>query len=400
MLKKIDVDDARLGMFIMELCGNWMDHPFWKKEFELDKQKDLDTLQQCGIEEVWIDTEKGLDVERRPPVKVKEESAVPEAVVIEKKVERQVPVQEEVHRAEKLHFKAKRTTAFMFKEARMGNTLQTGEAFALVDDITQSVARNPGALLNFARLKNKDDYTYQHSVAVSALMVALGRQMSIEGDMLRNLGLAGLLHDIGKMMLPDVVLNKPGHLTDVEYEIYKTHTQLGWKLLKESHDVDATVLDVCLHHHERVDGTGFPDKLSGESLTLFARMAAVCDIYDKLTSNSDRFGKKGMAPAEAIRRMAELRDTQLDKTVFHAFVKTVGIYPTGTLVKLKSGRLGVVADQAPKSLLTPIVKVFFSTRVNEPIFPELVDLSKVPDSIASVEDPVNWKFDLKAMAGI
>ncbi len=398
MLKKINVRDARLGMFITEICGNWMDHPFWKKEFELDKQKDLDTLQLCGIEEVWIDTIKGLDVERHPPVAAKEENISPETVVSEKKADQHIPVQEEVQRAQKVHFKAKRTTAFMFKEARMGNALQTGEAVELVDDITQSVARHPGALLNFARLKNKDDYTYQHSVAVSALMIALGRQMGIEGDMLRSLGIAGLLHDVGKMMIPEDVLNKPGRLTDEEFEIVKTHSLLGWKILKESHDVDATVLDVCMHHHERVDGMGYPDRLSGAALTLPARMAAVCDIYDALTS--DRSNRRGMPPSEAIRKMAEWQGGHLDQTVFHAFVKTVGIYPTGTLVKLKSGRLGVVADQAPKSLLTPIVKVFFSTRINEPIFPELIDLSKVPDSIASVEDPADWKLDLKTMAGI
>lgn len=280
----------------------------------------------------------------------------------------------------------------------MGNALQTGEAIELVDDITQSVTRNSGALLNLARLKNKNDYTFQHSVAVSALMIALGQKMDMEGDTLKSLGMAGLLHDIGITMIPEEVLNKPGRLTDSELEMVKSHPRLGWKILKESHDVDAIVLDVCLHHHERVDGTGYPEKLSGESLTLFARMAAVCDLYDTLTS--DHLNKKGMAPADAVRKMAELQNTHLDQTVFHAFVKTVGIYPTGTLVKLKSGRLGVVADQSPKSLLTPIVRVFFSTKVNAPIFPEMVDLSKVPDAIASVEDPVNWKFDLKAMAGI
>ena len=398
MRKKINVGDARLGMFITEICGNWMDHPFWKKEFKLDKQKDLDTLQQCGIEEVWIDTIKGLDVEHHAPAVVQNESAAPEAAASEKKTGHHVPVQEEVQRAQKVHLKAKRATTFLFKEARIGNALQTNEAVDLVDDITQSVARNPGALLNFVRLKNKDDFTYQHSVAVSVLMIALGRQMGIEDDMLKSLGMAGLLHDIGKMMIPEEVLNKPGKLTREELEIIKTHSLLGWKMLKESHEVDTTVLDVCLHHHERVDGTGYPDKLSGGKLTLFARMAAVCDVYDTLVS--DRGNKKGIPPADAIRKMAELQDTQLDKAVFHAFVKTVGIYPSGTLVKLKSGRLGVVTDQSARSLLTPIVKIFFSTKINEPIFPELVDLSKSRDSIMSVEDAANWKFDLKVMAGL
>ena len=402
MLKKINVRDARLGMFVTEICGNWMNHPFWKKQFELDKQKDLDTLQQCGIEEVWIDTVRGLDVEQPATVAAKDENAEPEpepeVVASDKKVERRVAVHDETRRAKKIHIQARRTVAVLFHEARMGNVLKLDETATVVDEVTQSITRNPGALLNLARLKNRDDYTYLHSVAVCALMIALGRQMGIEGSMLRSIGMAGLLHDVGKMMIPEEVLNKSGSLTDQEFEIIKNHPRLGWKILKELHDVDDTVLDVCLHHHERVDGMGYPDRLSGTALTLAARMAAVCDEYDVLTS--DRFNKKGMPPADAIRKMAEWRGGHFDQTVFHAFVKTVGIYPTGTLVKLKSGRLGVVADQAPKSLLTPIVKVFFSTKANEPIFPALVDLSKVPDSIVSVEDPDNWKLDLKVMAGL
>lgn len=390
-------------MFVHELCGNWMDHPFWKKEFILDDQKDLDALQGCVIQEIWIDTSKGLDIVSNDAAAVEDktrhvEKASQEAAASEKKVERHVAVQEETQRAQKIHGRAKMATAFLFQEARMGNVLKTGETAAMVDEITQSVTRNSGALLSFARLKNKDDYIYLHSVAVCALMIALGRQMGIEGGQLRALGMAGLLHDIGKSKLPDELLNKPGRLADEESELVKSHTRLGWKILKELGDVDATVLDVCLHHHERVDGKGYPDNLSGDALTMPARMGAVCNIYDLLTS--ERPNVKGMAPATAIRKMAEWQGAQLDQTVFHAFVKTVGIYPTGTLVKLKSGRLGVVADQAAKSLLTPIVKVFFSTKANAPIFPELIDLSKVPDSIASVEDPADWKLDLKAMAGI
>ena len=404
MLKKVNVRDIRLGMFINELCGNWMDHPFWKRAFLLEKQKDLDSLQNCSLEEVWIDTEKGLDVETDIAVadegkkQQKAETALQEAAVSEKKAVPHVAVHEEVQRAQKIHVRAKKEVAFMFKESRLGKVLETGEAVTLVDEIIQSVSRNPGAFLSLARLKNKDDYLYLHSVAVCALMVALGRQLDIEGDALKSIGMAGLLHDVGKVMIPDEVLNKPGRLTDEEFEIIKSHPQVGWKILNESFDVDDIVLDVCLHHHEQVDGMGYPDKLSGEALTLFARIGAVCDIYDALTS--DRPNKRGMSPADAIRKMAEWQGGHFDKTVFHAFVKTVGIYPTGTLVKLKSGRLGVVADQSAKSLTTPVVKVFFSTKANAPIFPELIDLSKVQDSIASVEDPASWKLDLKMMTGI
>jgi putative nucleotidyltransferase with HDIG domain len=398
MLKKIKVSDVRLGMFLHELCGHWIKHPFWKKAFMLDDPKDLFALQACGITEVWIDTSKGLDVGDDIPEAIEEETAKQDAAGSEKKVERRVALQEETQRAQKLNSKAKRTVAALFKDARTGSAMQLGEADALVDEISQSVSRNTSALSSLARLKSKDDHAYLHSVAVCALMIALGKQMGMEGDDLKKLGMAGLLHDVGKMAIPDEVLNKPGKLTEDEYKLIRTHPSRGWEILKADPNVDEKVLDVCLHHHERVDGMGYPDQLSGESIMLFARMAAVCDAYDDITSDSSY--KKGLAPAEAVRKMAEMQDKQFDRIVFHAFVKTVGIYPTGTLVKLKSGRLAVVIDQTSKSLLTPIVKVFFSTKVNEPLAPELVDLSKVPDPIASVEVPATWKLDMKALAGI
>jgi len=403
MLKRIHVRNVRLGMYIQELCGSWMDHPFWKKSFELTDPNDLKTLQTCGIQEVWIDTDKGLDVEGEFAVVTAEE----EAKKIEKELQKlarseakpvaRVSMQEEVARARKLQEKSKAAVTSMFQEARMGNAINVAEAAPLVDEINQSISRNPEAFLNLARLKGKDDYTYLHSVAVCALMIALGKQLQLSAADIKDAGMAGLLHDVGKMMIPDEVLNKPGKLTDEEFEIIKNHPRKGWEVLNVS-DANPVALDVVLHHHERVDGTGYPEKISGDALTLFSRMGAVCDVYDALTSN--RCYKNGWEPAEALRKMAEWKNGHFDERIFHAFVKTIGIYPSGTLVRLKSGRLAIVIEQTEKSLLTPIVKAFFSTKSNEPIMPEMIDLTKSADSIANVEVAEKWGFDLKQLTGI
>ncbi|MES1981736.1 MAG: HD-GYP domain-containing protein [Pseudomonadota bacterium] len=401
MLKKIHVRDIRLGMYVQELCGNWMDHPFWKSSFKLSEPRDLTNLRECGIQEVWIDIDKGLDVKPVAPVATEGVAKV-EAVVpppaSEKKRSRPVALHEEIQRAEKLYARAQKTVASIFNESRLGNALATGETVALVDEITLSVTRNSSALLSLTRFKDRDNLSYQHSLAVSILMIALGRQMGLQENVLRSLGVAGLLHDVGKMMIPAEIQNKPGKLNDHERRIMQTHPVRGRELLKQHPDADEIVLDVCLHHHERMDGAGYPEKLAGANISQYARMAAICDAYDDLTSVSSY--KKSLEPAVAIRKMSDTQSGHLDPAIFHAFVKAVGIYPAGTLVKLKSGRLAVVTDQSAKSLLAPVVKVFFSTRVNEPIIPELVDLSKVPDEIANVEDPVNWKFDIRVMAGI
>ncbi|MEI7842989.1 MAG: HD-GYP domain-containing protein [Gallionellaceae bacterium] len=404
MLKKINVKDARLGMFVQELCGSWMDHPFWKKAFDLTDPKDLHTLQNCGLQEIWIDPSKGLDVEAGVQAVTAEEAAqqveqeLKQVIHQEKSVVPRVSLQEEVSRARKLQEKSKAAVTSMFQEARMGNAINVEEALPLVDEINQSVSRNPEAFLNISRLKNKDDYTYLHSVAVCALMIALGKQLGLSEADIKDAGMAGLLHDVGKMMIPDEVLNKPGKLTDEEFEIIKNHPRRGWEVLSASPGANAVALDVVLHHHERVDGTGYPEKISGEALTLFSRMGAVCDVYDALTSN--RCYKAGWEPSEALRKMAEWRNGHFDERIFHAFVKTIGIYPTGTLVKLKSGKLAVVTEQSEKGLLTPMVKAFFSTKSNEPFMPETIDLSKSSESIANVEMAEKWNFDLKQFTGL
>lgn len=403
MLKKIHVRDLRLGMFIHELCGSWMDHPFWKKAFELTDPKDMNTLQTCGLQEVWIDTELGLDVEEdvvaesAEEVSQKVELELHNAIQSEIQPVARVSLKEEVARARQLQAKSKAAVTSMFQEARMGNAINIAEAAPLVDEINQSISRNPEAFLNISRLKTKDDYTYMHSVAVCGLMIALGKQMGLSHADLKDAGMAGLLHDVGKMMIPEEVLNKPGKLSDEEFEIVKNHPRRGWEVLNISEGANLVAMDVVLHHHERVDGTGYPEKISGEALTLFARMGAVCDVYDALTSN--RCYKNGWEPSEALRKMAEWRNGHFDERVFHAFVKTIGIYPTGTLVKLKSGRLAVVIEQSEKGLLTPMVKAFFSTKSNEPIMPEILDLTKNTDAIANVEVAEKWGFDLKQILG-
>jgi putative nucleotidyltransferase with HDIG domain len=259
----------------------------------------------------------------------------------------------------------------------------------MVDDIAASVDRNLGALISLVRLKNKDEYTYMHSVAVCALMIALARELNLTDIEVKQAGLAGLLHDIGKAGIPMELLNKPGALTEEEFTLVKLHPERGHELLQQAHIADEVTLDVCLHHHEKINGSGYPNKLKADEISIFAKMGAVCDVYDAITSN--RPYKEGWEPGVSLQRMAQWAG-HFDNTVFKAFVKSVGIYPIGSMVKLKSGRLAVVIDQSPKSLLTPLIKVFFSTKSKSRIKIELIDLSKPheQDVIVGHEDPVLW----------
>jgi HD-GYP domain-containing protein (c-di-GMP phosphodiesterase class II) len=222
--------------------------------------------------------------------------------------------------------------------------------------------------------------------------------LGFDAEATRKAGLAGLLHDVGKAVIPLEVLNKPGKLTNAEFDLVKQHPRAGADILKKSCDVDAVALDVCLHHHEKMDGSGYPESVGSEKLSLYARMGAVCDIYDAVTSN--RPYKDGWDPAVSLRRMSEWTPDHLDRAVFHAFVKCVGIYPIGSLVRLQSARIGVVVEQNPEASLAPKVKAFYSIGSKSRIKPEVIDLSHVSckDRIENVEMRERWDFpDLDAM---
>lgn len=355
----------------------------------VDNPKLHQQIVNSAITELWIDTAKGLDVEQD---KVTQTVETVEQVPIEKPERNPIETQavsfdQEIARAAKICFKAKGAVFSMFQEARMGRALDGKNALPVVEEISNSVMRNPGALIGLARLKKKDDYTYMHSVAVCALMVALARQLGLSEEETREAGLAGLLHDVGKMAIPLDVLNKPGKLTDEEFRTVMMHPVHGHKMLLEGVGVSQIAIEVCLHHHEKMNGTGYPDKLKAEDITLFSRMGAICDVYDAITSN--RPYKQAWDASESIKRMAEWSGDHFDPRIFQAFVKSIGIYPVGTFVKLESGRMGVVVEQSEKSLLAPKVKVFFSTKVGGYIPPQIVDLASpgVKDKILGREDP-------------
>ena len=266
MLKKISVQQLTVGMHLKEFCGSWMEHPFWRTGFVITDPKDITTILASSIKEVWIDSSKGLDVadgqsavtESESEEQVEEE--LRQAVSAQREVA-PVTIDAELQRAAKICYQSKQAVMSMFQEARMGNAVDAGSAKQMVEEITDSVTRNPGALISLARLKTADDYTYMHSVAVCAMMVALAKQLGLDEAQCRLAGLAGLMHDLGKAAMPMDVLNKPGKLTDAEFAIIKTHPQEGYRLLKGGKDVDPVVLDVCLHHHEKTDGSGYPEGL-------------------------------------------------------------------------------------------------------------------------------------------
>lgn len=390
--KWIHKKQLRIGMFVVKFGGSWLEHPFWRTHFLLDSREDLLLLKKSAINRICIDVQKGLDVDVASDSDDVDQTIADVKIIAEPVAS--APMQhesmsDELRRSKRILDKSKEAVITMFAEARMGKAIEVEDMKPLVEEIANSVARNSGALISLARLKNKDEYTYMHSVAVCALMIALARQLELSEELVREAGMAGLVHDIGKAMVPLDILNKPGRLTDVEFISVKAHPEHGYRLLKQSQSASDMMLDVCLHHHEKIDGSGYPKGLRDKEISLFAKMGAVCDVYDAITSN--RPYKNGWDPAESLRRMAEWNG-HFDTKIYQAFVKSLGIYPIGSLVRMESGKLGVVIEQHPKSLVTPKVKVFFSTKSRCQFMPEIIDLSDrhCEDKIVARESAEKW----------
>jgi len=390
MLKRVPVSQLRIGMYIHELCGSWLDHSFWRQRFLIQQDSHLSRLRDSKLEWVWIDTDRGLDVE---------DQAQPMARAVGRRDGGRAQDADAAGPADEVHQAYERArgvrdasgdvVAQMFSDAQLGRRLDVQQAERLAQDVAGSIDEHPDALLSLARIKRADQYTYMHSVAVAALMASLARELGHSEEQVRLAGMAGLLHDIGKVGIPEKILNKPGRLTDEEFAIVRRHPVEGAAMLREEPGIPPEVLDVCLHHHERIDGRGYPDGLAGEQISLLARMGAICDVYDAITSN--RPYKKGWDPAFSLGKMAEWTG-QFDEDILAAFVRALGRFPVGSILSLTSGELAVVVAQNRDAPDAPVAKVFYSNRLCQYTAERRIDLSApgCDIRIVPVVKPVDW----------
>jgi HD-GYP domain-containing protein (c-di-GMP phosphodiesterase class II) len=397
-LKKIDITALQVGMYIHDLSCDWMTHPFVRNRFLITSPAEIAKIRNAGIHDIVIDTGKGLDVAGSATLQESAEntehevmraaSAAPPPVI-------RTSYAEELTRAVRIRDQAASVVRSVMNDIRLGKAIDIGRVQPVVQDITESILRNPGALLGLLQIKDKDDYTFLHSVSVCALLVAFCHHRGMAPELIREAGIGGLLHDTGKALVPDAVLNKPGRLTDEEFEVIRQHPVDGFRILSESGLVGPIPLDITRHHHERMDGSGYPDKLQGYDISDLAQMAAIVDVYDALTA--DRCYHQAMPAAEALRKLFEWSKFHFRPDLVQDFMRCVGIYPLGTLVRLASDRLAVVYEPTPGKPLLPKVNVFFNIKANVYIKPCLLDLARPQsaqvDKIASHEAPEKWKVD-------
>lgn len=415
MLKKVATADLRVGMFVHDLGLSWWQHDFVLPRFPIDSQDTLDRILRTKAKFVTIDDSKCVDPHEMgaaaatsahagatptmhellsPSVPAASRLRAPSAMA-----SAHVSLEDELGVARKLIKEAHSVVRSAMSEARTGKISALPHLHDLAEGMVESASRNAGAMLSLLGLKAKDDYTFMHCVSVGTFMIALGKQFGLSEDELVDAGTAGLLHDVGKGEIAADVLNRVGHLSEPELDAMRQHPQMGYRRLREAGFQDSVALEVVLHHHERLDGSGYPDRLSGEQITRLARMGAVVDVYDAMTS--DRCYRKAEPPTAVLRHLLGESGTRFDPMIVQTFIKTVGIYPNGSLVRLQSGRLAVVMEQSDTHALAPRVRLFYSTKSKMPIPTEDVDLAlDQGDVITGYEDPRVWGFDLSKVSGI
>ena len=373
MLKRINPSQAELGMFIHKLEGSWLKHPFWKSRFLLEDPNTLEDLRHAEIDAVVIDVSKGRDLEL---ARADEASArrlftppAPAAPARRTSFARREPAPfdfastqrtstgREFGNAQTIAKRNEKVVSRVFLSARLGKAVNCNEVEPVISDIFASVQRNPHAFNGLMRCKRDSQFTFQHALAVSALMISLGKAMKLGPAQIRDAGMAGLLLDVGIGHLPINLDDVGGDYREFSDALLQGHTTLGYNYLQLGGDIPEEVALAALQHHERMDGSGYPSGLKGDQITVLSRMAAVCDTYDMLVTDSSR--RRGLDPATAIVEMSEMTG-RFDPQVLAAFVEAIGAHPVGSVVRLASDRLALVVDQDPTDHRLPRVRTFYS----------------------------------------
>ncbi len=308
MLKRIETSQLRVGMFIESLEGSWLNTPLAGRRFLLESETDARTLKHSNVSGVFINTAKGLDASPHPAPPARAPRTSYAATEKQKAA------------IAKILNEATALLKGIFDDAQAGGDVTVAAVAPIITQIASSTEHNADILLSMTRLKSKDETTFLHSIAVSALMIRFGRYLKLDKETVSALGMAGLLHDIGKLAVPGDVLQKESTLTESEMTLMRMHPVQGHSMLARQADMPAIVLDVCLHHHERMDGRGYPYGLVGEAISVPARMAAICDVYDAITSA--RPYKKAWTTGEAIAWMLE-RKGYFDRPLLLQFLNGV-----------------------------------------------------------------------------
>ena len=392
-IKRVRVEELRAGMYVHDLNCGWLQHGFLRPQFLIKHTGQIQKMQAQGLDEIYIDTAHGDDVIGAPTqVEIEQGLAqqLKESATGASLPSAPISQQEESVAAKRILGEAAGVVDGLLHDVRLGKQLEPAKARPLVKAMHASVLRNPGALISLSRIKAADTYTFQHSVSICALLVSFAHALGMDSASVEEAGLGGLLHDVGKMKVPNEILNKPGKLTDEEFSIMKSHASISRDILMAVPGISSMVIQIAGEHHEKMAGGGYPRGIAAPEISQIGRMTAIVDVYDALTSN--RVYHKGMEPTEVLKKLLEWSGSHLDGELVQQYIRVLGIYPVGSLVRLSGGRLAVVTEQS-EDLLRPTVRVVYDTARKLRLQPRDLHLIQASEEIVEYEDPLEWDLN-------
>ena len=397
MRKRISIDQLKVGMKIEKLDRSWLATPFLRNRFTITSTDQIQQLQASGVRQLDVEVDdadqgSGSFVAVMP---AEAEISQPISVPLEPEPST-IPFAEELPAARQVYGAAKLIIQQAMEDVRMGRALNMEAVSEVVENMSDSILRNPDALTSLTRLKQFDEYTFFHSVNTSALALSVGRHLGYERAPLLQLGTGMLLHDIGKTLVPIEILNKPGRYEAGEFEIMKQHVLRGAEILSNTTGLNDMFLKPTLEHHERVDGTGYPHRRSKADLSEFGLIAAIVDIYDAVTS--DRCYHKGKTPHDTLQMLYRLGTKgHVDGALVQQFVQVVGVYPVGSCVALNTGERAIVKQFNHEAPIRPLVLLITDDAGRHRSIPLDLDLAVQPGQpkrvIASILDPTSVGID-------
>ncbi|TNE98919.1 MAG: HD-GYP domain-containing protein [Gammaproteobacteria bacterium] len=398
MIKRIPISELKVGMYITDLNNDWIPHNTRRKRGVIKKEETIVKVRDMGVKFVYIDVSKGLDCQDGEPVDDvdrRSESALKEAGEAPPGLRQHVPMAEEIVRAQQIHNQAQGLVGEFMNNIKIGGAVDVAPIHQLADELQNSVLRNANALSCLGRIREKDNYLMEHSVNLSVLMSLFGNYRKLSTDVMHQIIVGALLHDLGKILTPDEILNKPGRLSPEEFEVMKLHARNSRDILATTEGIGELTVMTAAQHHERMDGSGYPAGLKGEEISVYGRMVAITDVYDAITA--DRVYHKGMTPTQGLKKLLEWSGDHLDPVLVKQFIRCIGLYPVGSLVLLESGRLAAVVEANEHDQRLPVVRVMYNTKFRLPIPVETIDLARpgTQDRILRSVDPDDYKIDIR-----
>ena len=392
-MKSISIEELQPGMFVVSVLEQTGSVQV-KTQGWVKTQTSINKLASAGILRVEVDPDKMLDLSiDKHGITASDSDIQPDPEQEKNPWHKSTAMSAELSQAVKLVEEAKALQAKAFADLKAGNPIDVDVFKEVATNFIDSIFRNQDALSCMAMIKQKDAYLPEHSINVATLITIFAKHLRLDREIIEELATGALLHDIGKIKVDDAVLNKPGKLSDAEFEQMKQHAQFSYDIVTEA-GLSEISCEVAGFHHERLDGSGYPNGLSNYEISQFVRMASIVDVFDALTA--ERVYKKALTPIQAFKILRENSPQHYDEKLLNEFINCIGLYPVGSLVKLKSQRIGMVVSSNPEQPLRPIVKVFYSAKSMYHIAVEDIDLAekRCTDELEAAIKPEEFGLDL------